>query len=801
MSMEAAVTSLARQTLELMFHEGDVIIISQLARGKMSKQAFNSIERAADYVERTDRDDVEGTYVNLQKLKPGVTSDKRGDVQEYVRFLVDIDRKHKKNAAGKYQNASEEERKELENVANHIAKWVGGILGAQPMWCDTGNGFHLVWFLSLPKQPAVLPMLPTDFSMNVIRESLCAIKQRFESGNVEIDLSVGEPEQLVRLYGTWNRKADNLPDRPHRQSRILVLPTKTTTKSNVQLLAMEYQRPEATAKKKIDPDRERVNVEWAEEYGIEHWIEWAGEYALLNGTHTSDRGIHYMLDNCVWENEDGLHKHSGTAHKTEIIVHEDGGIGFSCFGSEDYFREQYPYKEKPTFPMLVKRINQLKGENYPHLIFPTHDEEDWNWSGALGIDFDDEPEAIDVEPQPEPPPREPEPQPEPPPREPEPQAEPRKPKKKLVRIGPAEGDYIVGVRASDIEPKLIRWLWTDKIPASALTIWTGKPDNGKSLSLLDITARVTRGLDWPDGSKNPLGPRVVLYGATEDDPSQILVPRLMAAGADLSKVVFPIAANRGGKDRKMNLKEDLDSLRYQIEHTPSIALLILDPLNSYWEGVDDNKAKDVRPVLDAVQKLCQETGLTVIGLVHSSKRTDGDSQAKVMGSSAIVQAGRAAWQISRDKDDPNKVRMAKVKGNSTKSRSGMTYHIESVDMMIEGEMSSQPRIVWDGQLDQTADDLMEEQRQQEREGKDTKMGLAKALLTTKLPLMGAEVMTQATNEGIGKRTLYNAADELCVHREWVKGKDRRWWLPEQWAKHLTGAEVTFPDRIVDDAVL
>src|SRR6266545_3048753 len=129
-------------TLAMLFEDGDTLIVSLLFtdREEMAKKAFTSIQAAATFAETQDQDPtVANIYVNLQRLRPGSTTDKRQDVAQYVRFLVDIDRKIKK-VGGVRVNASEEERAKLRAVAKEVNAWVSGLLKARPLEADTGNG-------------------------------------------------------------------------------------------------------------------------------------------------------------------------------------------------------------------------------------------------------------------------------------------------------------------------------------------------------------------------------------------------------------------------------------------------------------------------------------------------------------------------------------------------------------------------------------------------------------------------------------------------------------------------------------
>jgi hypothetical protein len=192
----------------------------------------------AEFAEALDQDPVvTNIYVNLQQLKPGSLTDKRQDVARYVRFLLDIDRKNKK-IDGVRVNANEEERDSLRKVAEEVSKWVSSILRAHPLVADSGNGFHLSWNLRLAFTDAIAP---DEDNKTSYKECLLAIKQRFDSESVEIDASLSEPEQIIRLWGTWNRRDPETEGRPHRQS--VEKARGTVSLARLGLLDCEYEAP------------------------------------------------------------------------------------------------------------------------------------------------------------------------------------------------------------------------------------------------------------------------------------------------------------------------------------------------------------------------------------------------------------------------------------------------------------------------------------------------------------------------------------------------------------------------------
>jgi putative DNA primase/helicase len=73
-----------------------------------------------------------------------------------------------------------------------------------------------------------------------------------------------------------------------------------------------------------------------------------------------------------------------------------------------------------------------------------------------------------------------------------------------------------------------------------------------------MAATVTTGGQWPDNSRSPIGD--VLIWSGEDDPSDTLMPRLIAAGADRSRVHFIHAVREHGEERSFDPSKDTLSL-------------------------------------------------------------------------------------------------------------------------------------------------------------------------------------------------------------------------------------------------
>ena len=99
-------------------------------------------------------------------------------------------------------------------------------------------------------------------------------------------------------------------------------------------------------------------------------------------------------------------------------------------------------------------------------------------------------------------------------------------------------------RLDGIRPLPIRFLVPDLIPLGKLVLFAGDGGNGKTALTLDITANVTRGRPCFGLQYDAPPPAEVLLISCEDDFGDTVVPRLLAAGADLTKV-FRVDGIRG----------------------------------------------------------------------------------------------------------------------------------------------------------------------------------------------------------------------------------------------------------------
>ncbi len=230
--------------------------------------------------------------------------------------------------------------------------------------------------------------------------------------------------------------------------------------------------------------------------------------------------------------------------------------------------------------------------------------------------------------------------------------------------------------AADIKPEEIDWLWPQRLPLGKCVVFAGEGGLGKSMVLVSIAATVSNGREWPCGEGQSRCGSVIILSA-EDDAADTIVPRLIAAGADRSKVHILEAVRKDDDEghRSFNLKIDLPKLEQTIEQIDDVVLVIIDPITSYLEGVDSHKNADVRSVLEPVGKMAAKRHVTVIANTHFSKASVGSANNRVIGSVAFVNHARAAFIITEDPDDRTRRLFLPSKTNLGRPRDGLAYRI------------------------------------------------------------------------------------------------------------------------------
>jgi hypothetical protein len=320
---------------------------------------------------------------------------------------------------------------------------------------------------------------------------------------------------------------------------------------------------------------------------------------------------------------------------------------------------------------------------------------------------------------------------------------------------------IVSTVADTITPRRVKWLWADRIPLGELTLIVGKGGIGKSTLLCTLAAWITVG-DMRgefDGE-----PHDVIYVANEDALDYTVVPRLIAAGADLSRVHF-LRMDLAGHEDRIILPSDCDSIAEFAEKHHAVAVM-LDPLSSNLRVKDGNSGSDIRPVIEAIRRMCEQAGLAAIGLGHTRKGQSRDLLEALLGSSELGNVCRSAMGVMADPDsDDGSVVLSQEKANLGRMDiPGYKYRIVNHSFATTTEMISTARLEFLGKTDLRVSDMLAEGVQ--ADGSKTDIAEAVQWLREYLSMAPGsqrpKVMSDAHKAGIKEHTLKRAARKLKV---------------------------------------
>jgi putative DNA primase/helicase len=247
---------------------------------------------------------------------------------------------------------------------------------------------------------------------------------------------------------------------------------------------------------------------------------------------------------------------------------------------------------------------------------------------------------------------------------------------------------LVTVRAADVKPRNIVFVWPNgqgkrggRLARGKHTCVAGEGGLGKSTLLIYATAVITRGGLWPCGEgRSPIGDVIIL--SAEDGLDDVLVPRLMAAGAGMERVHIIKALRTGQGERRFNLQSDLGELEKKIRQLRregrDVVLVWIDPVSSYMGKVDSHNNTALRNVLDPIGEMAERTDVAFASVTHFNKGcADKGIRAmhRVMGGAAFTTAPRAAFAVIRDPDDENRCLLLHLKNNLGIKPQGLAYRV------------------------------------------------------------------------------------------------------------------------------
>ena len=211
------------------------------------------------------------------------------------------------------------------------------------------------------------------------------------------------------------------------------------------------------------------------------------------------------------------------------------------------------------------------------------------------------------------------------------------------------------VKASEIEPKEVKWLWYPYIPVGKVTLLQGDPGDGKSKLMLSIAALLSKGEPLP---------------FTETEENLIFI-----------------------KEGEKSLSFGDNRIREAIEMYHA-KLLILDPMSSYiGEICSMNNANETRAEFNHLIAVAKDTGCAIVIIAHMNKMRDTNPLYRTNGSIDIAGAARSILAITRtpNKEVPAERYLVQVKSNLAPTGSAILFEVseKGVDFISEMEMTAE----------------------------------------------------------------------------------------------------------------
>ena len=260
------------------------------------------------------------------------------------------------------------------------------------------------------------------------------------------------------------------------------------------------------------------------------------------------------------------------------------------------------------------------------------------------------------------------------------------------------------ISGSSMTMEAVRWIWPGWLAHGKFHVLGGQKGTGKSTLTFSLLAQVTIAGKWPDGLPAPLGD--VLIWSGEDDIQDTILPRLVGAGGDRSRVWFPDRVSLSdGTRRHFDPAVDMASLLEECRALPSLKVIVVDPIVSASTG-DSHKNAETRRGLQPLVDFASETGAAVIGITHFTKGTQGrDPIERITGSLAFGALPRIVWGASKGEEEDAPRRLVRIASNIGQSGGGFEYLLQQAP--VAGQSFTAQRIAWGKHIEGGAKELID----------------------------------------------------------------------------------------------
>jgi hypothetical protein len=275
----------------------------------------------------------------------------------------------------------------------------------------------------------------------------------------------------------------------------------------------------------------------------------------------------------------------------------------------------------------------------------------------------------------------------------------------------------------------------------------GLGGSGKGMFWANMVADLTQGRTTLGLSYQPLLPIDVLLIGCEDGYSDTVIPRLLAADAELQRVhILEGVRDPNGHLLPFSLAH-LNPLADYLKAHREIRLVIIDPIAGYVgrAGVKDHHDTEVRSLLEPLGELANRCRTTILTVKHLNKDEAKTVASRVGGSVAYVNVPRACFVVAADPDDETRRILAPFKWNLNAPKpptvawamepppaDRLTVILANCDYLSDEDRAKLAgqlhRLTWVGKVDGTADDLIRSSTRASKKANQDEMDRAEECL-------------------------------------------------------------------------
>ena len=241
----------------------------------------------------------------FQQVKGTATS--KQDIEHRWFIPIDVDCERPSGVS-----STNDEKALAHKKAGDVYRFLKGNGFPEPIVCDSSSGYHIY---------VPIDMDNTQETELTIKTFLETLGNNFTDDKVKIDNVLFDANRIIRLPGSFGRKGRDTEERPHRQAKILSVPSEIV-RVNKEFIDAFNERYKITTEQTVRR-YSNYNGGGHEEFNLREFISSNGisvakEVALPGG------GTKFVLTECLF---DSSHKSPDAA----IFEMPNGAIAYKCF--------------------------------------------------------------------------------------------------------------------------------------------------------------------------------------------------------------------------------------------------------------------------------------------------------------------------------------------------------------------------------------------------------------------------------------------------------------------------------------